>query len=179
MARYHSAHDEDASSVAQEPTLSIQIDHAATRRRATRPTVLTGLLLGSGLMAAVDQIIFHELLQWHHFYTHTTDYWQLVSDGLLHLTSVGLLLWGTARLWYTRRLFAQVARGQVLFAGLLFGMGGFQLFDGVVNHKILRLHQVRMHVENLLPYDIAWNGVAILLLIAGYVVWRHANRPRS
>ena len=56
-------------------------------------------------------------------------------------------------------------------AGVLLGAGGFQLFDGTVNHKLLRLHQVRYGVE-LWPYDVAWNVAAVLLLVAGLVLLR-------
>lgn len=58
--------------------------------------------------------------------------------------------------------FVRLSRDQVLsrwhaWPGMLFGAGGFQLFDGVVDHKVLRLGQVR-YVENLWLYDLAWNG---------------------
>jgi uncharacterized membrane protein len=30
--------------------------------------------------------------------------------------------------------------------GLLLGAGGFQLYDGIVQHMLLGLHQIRYHV---------------------------------
>jgi len=54
-------------------------------------------------------------------------------------------------------------------------MGGFQLFDGIVDHKLLRLHQIR-YVENVLLYDVIWNGIALLLLLVGYLLFRRARR---
>lgn len=60
--------------------------------------------------------------------------------------------------------------------GFLCGIGGFQLFDGIVNHKILKIHQIRYGVD-LLPYDVLWNLVAVLFLITGiYVVYRHKKK---
>ena len=67
------------------------------------------------------------------------------------------------------------------WAGLVLGAGGFQLFDGVVDHKVLRLHQVRYDVD-LLPYDLAWNGFAVLMLAIGSVLAlrsRGEGRPRG
>lgn len=32
------------------------------------------------------------------------------------------------------------------WGGLLLGAGGFQLYDGIVQHKLLGLHQIRYHV---------------------------------
>ena len=59
-----------------------------------------------------------------------------------------------------------------MWAGGLIGWGGFQLYDGLFQHKVLRLHQIRYGVD-LLPYDLVWNiaggiGIALgLLLILG------------
>lgn len=47
--------------------------------------------------------------------------------------------------------------------------GGFQLFDGVVNHKVFRLHQIRYDVD-LVVYDALWIGAAVVLLLAGAVL---------
>lgn len=56
------------------------------------------------------------------------------------------------------------------------GGGGFQLFDGLVNHKVLRVHQVRYEVENLPAYDAAWIGAGVLLIVVGLVALVVARR---
>nr|WP_255371726.1 DUF2243 domain-containing protein [Cellulosimicrobium sp. CUA-896] len=55
------------------------------------------------------------------------------------------------------------------WAGAFLGAGGFQLFDGVVNHKVLGLHEVRYGVE-ILPYDLVWNGAGLVLVAVGVVL---------
>jgi hypothetical protein len=40
--------------------------------------------------------------------------------------------------------------------GCCLGAGSFQLYDGTVQHKLLRLHQIRYDVD-LAPYDWTWN----------------------
>jgi Predicted membrane protein (DUF2243) len=35
--------------------------------------------------------------------------------------------------------------------------------------KILKLHQIRYHVT-LWPYDVTWNGIAVIMIIAGIVL---------
>ena len=57
-------------------------------------------------------------------------------------------------------------------AGFFIGMGGFQLFDGIVDHKILRLHQIRYGIDYLLLYDIVWNTAGAILLLTGLVLSR-------
>jgi uncharacterized membrane protein len=109
-------------------------------------TILAGLLLGTGFVAFVDEVVFHQLLGWHHFYDRSTDEVGLISDGLFHAFS-----------W-----FATVA-------GLFTGIGAFQLYDGTVQHKLLGLHQIRYEMD-LLPYDLIWNVVAAVLLATGLVL---------
>src|SRR5690606_36179653 len=41
-------------------------------------------LVGAGLMAGVDEIVFHQILQWHQFYDHGTPALATLTDGLLH-----------------------------------------------------------------------------------------------
>lgn len=138
-----------------------------------RRSVAGGALLGIGLAAFVDEAVFHQLLHWHHFYDRSTPGAGLVSDGLLHAgswlaTVAGLFLYADLRRrggpsrpsWWT---------------GVFLGAGGFQLFDGLVDHKLLRVHQIRYGVD-LTPYDWAWNAAGAVLLLAGLLLWRRARR---
>lgn len=140
-------------------------------------SLLAAGMIGVGVMAAVDEIVFHQILAWHHFYDGSTSDVALLSDGLLHAAELVFLVAGFF-------LFADVRRRQVLapraaWAGFSLGLGGFQLFDGLVNHKILRLHQIRYDVD-LLPYDVAWNLAGAALLVAGSaLVWRSRNEGRD
>ncbi len=124
-------------------------------------------LIGIGLMAAVDEIVFHQILAWHHFYDRSTGDIALMSDGLLHAAELVILVAGFFLFADLRRKDALAPRSA--WAGLLLGLGGFQLFDGIINHKVLRLHQVRYDVDTL-PYDLAWNGAGLALLLVGVVL---------
>lgn len=48
-----------------------------------------------------------------------------------------------------------------------------------MQHKLLTLHQIRYDVE-LLPYDLAWNSAAVLMIGAGtlLLVRTGTDRPR-
>jgi uncharacterized membrane protein len=134
----------------------------------TKSTIWTGAILGVGVMAAFDLIVFHQLLQWHNFYYDTTDFWRVFSDGLFNTFTVTVLVIGGLRVWFQRGRLSEVLSNSPLWVGMLLGAGVFQLTDGVVIHKILRLHQVREAAENNLPYDAAWIGSAIILLTIGW-----------
>jgi uncharacterized membrane protein len=135
--------------------------------------VLAGLLLGVGTVAMVDEVVFHQLLHWHHFYDRSTTAAGLVSDGLFHAfswfaTVASLFLVGGV---LRERAFWAAAFG----AGWLTGAGLFQLYDGLVQHKLLGLHQIRYGVE-LAPYDVVWNVAAGLLLAGGVFLWVRTAR---
>ncbi|MDQ0736336.1 putative membrane protein [Arthrobacter agilis] len=135
--------------------------------------MLVGVLFGCGIVAFVDEAVFHQLLHWHHFYDRSTQAAGLVSDGVFHAFS-----------WFATVaslfLFADLRRRGALstrrwLAGILLGVGGFQLFDGLVQHKLLGLHEIRYDVD-LLPYDLAWNGAALVILVAGAFLLRSVRR---
>jgi uncharacterized membrane protein len=142
------------------------------RRLPQRAVQQIGLMLGVGIMGAVDEIIFHQLLQWHHFYMNTTEYWRIFSDGLFHMLTTVLLFSGAILLFLQRRTISPITRNRPFWAAIFVGAGAFQLFDGTVNHKLLRLHQVRENVENLLPYDIGWILSGLIILAIGVYLWR-------
>ena len=137
-----------------------------------REAALPGALLGIGVMGAVDEIVFHQVLQWHHFFVHTGSFGQIFSDGLFHALTASLLVVAAIVLWVRRRRFAAIVTSRTFWGATLLGMGAFQVFDGTVNHKLLRLHPVRVGIEDQLPYDIAWIGSGVVLLAAGWLVWR-------
>ncbi|MFI8565467.1 DUF2243 domain-containing protein [Rhodococcus sp. NPDC078407] len=137
---------------------------SATHRR----NLVAGLLLGLGTVAFIDEVIFHQLLHWHHFYDKSTSDVGLVSDGLFHAFSWFATV---ASLLLVVRLIRDSAfQGLAFIGGWLTGAGFFQLYDGLVQHKALGLHQIRYDVD-LAPYDITWNIIAAALLAGGVVLW--------
>jgi uncharacterized membrane protein len=141
-----------------------------------RRTLRAALLGGVGLVAGVDQVVFHQLLGWHHLYDGSTGRIGVLTDGLLHAAELAVLVTGLLLLVRLARRGALAARTAA--AGVLLGAGGFPLFDGLVNHKVLGLHQVRYGVD-LLPYDVAWNVAGALLLAAGVLLERRSRDERA
>jgi uncharacterized membrane protein len=139
---------------------------------AARAALHTGVVFGVALMGALDAIVFHQLLQWHHLYVHTTPFWRVFSDGLLHLFTALMWLLGAALLWSQRRRVGVLTSSRPFVAGILVGMGAFQTFDGTVNHKLLRLHPVRVGADPIWPYDLAWILSGLALLGLGWLLWR-------
>jgi len=130
-------------------------------------SLVAGLLLGIGTATTVDEVVFHQILQWHHFYDRSTTQAGIVSDGILHAV-------GWAAAIGSLFLLADLQRRRALSrprwtGGLLLGAGGFQLYDGTIQHKVMGLHQIRYGVD-LAAYDAVWNSVGAALLVSGLVL---------
>lgn len=127
------------------------------------------LVFGIGLAGTLDEIILHQILHWHHLYDRSTPGVALVSDGLFHIGSTAALLFGGWAI-LRRRQENGALPGRRVLAGIMIGAGGFNLYDGTVQHKVLRLHQVRYGVDSL-PYDAFFIGLAAVVLLTGLGLW--------
>jgi uncharacterized membrane protein len=155
----------------------VSAPRARPRRDQAQRNLLAGLLMGVGAVATLDEVVFHQLLHWHKFYDRSTTELGLVSDGLFHAFSWGATVAALFLLGALRR--DRAVDRQRVVGGALTGAGAFQLYDGLVQHKLLGLHQIRYGVD-LLPYDLVWNVLAAALLVAGLVlVSRSGRRVRA
>jgi len=157
---------------AVRPTGPSQLPAGYGVPRLTR-SVWSGVLVGVGIAAFVDETVFHQLLHWHHFYDKSTPAAGLVSDGLFHAFGWFAVVIGLVMVADLRRRAGLVGRG--LLAGVLVGAGFFQLYDGTVQHKLMGLHQIRYHVD-IAPYDWTWNILAGVMLLVGAALLRSARR---
>ena len=51
----------------------------------------------------------------------------------------------------------------------MLGSGGFQLYDGIFQHKLMKIHQIR-YVDNVLIYDVIWNIIALYDVLVGILL---------
>ncbi len=134
-----------------------------------------GVLVGIGIAGTLDEVVLHQLLHWHHFYDRSTQAVGLISDGLFHILSTALLVIGVIQLVERRRTTPDPPR--IALAGILLGAGGFNLYDGTIQHKLLGLHQVRAGAPNNLPYDVAFLAIAAIVALAGALLLRRTRHP--
>jgi uncharacterized membrane protein len=135
--------------------------------------ILSGILFGLGLVAFLDEAIFHQILHWHKFYDRSTTSIGLLSDGLFHVFSWFATVGGLFLVADLRRRDAFL---YPLWQGsVLLGSGTFNLYDGIIQHKIMRIHQIR-YVENIIVYDVIWNLVAVTFMLLGISLILRARR---
>lgn len=173
------------------PMASLSATAQPTGRSAPdlhRRLLLSGMLFGVGVAAFVDETVLHQLLHWHHFYDRSTTAVGLVSDGLFHAFGwfaavAGLFLFADVR----RRGGPGVGRW---WPAVLIGAGAFQAWDGTVQRKLMRTHQIRYEViptelqdtgpyapvDDILVYDLVWMAIAIAFLVIGTLAWRRGSR---
>ncbi len=143
------------------------IERTVAEALGRRQSMLSGGLFGIGAAAFVDEVVFHQLMHWHHFYDKSTLDVGLVSDGLLHAFSWFAVV--ASLFWLAALRSRRVLNWRGWAGGALVGGGLFQLYDGTIQHKLMRLHQIRYDVD-LTPYDVAWNAIALLMIMAGIVI---------
>jgi uncharacterized membrane protein len=130
-------------------------------------------VLGIGMGAFVDGILFHQILRVHNMLSAIRPLGTLVNaeinmfwDGLFHtfawtMTAIGLaLLWRVVKrpdAWLSTRMFV---------GALLLGWGLFNLVEGIIDHHILGIHHV-VEVPGHLAYDLAFLGSGVLLIGIG------------
>lgn len=131
-------------------------------------------MLGFGLGALADVLLFHLVLQWHHLlsslYTPATLSGlrtNIFYDGVFSLGALGAMTVGAAAVWRAVNRAEEPYSGVRLVGSVLVGAGLFNVFDGVVDHYLLHIHEVVHGDPSLNPH---WVGASLLLLGLGILV---------
>jgi uncharacterized membrane protein len=140
-----------------------------------RSLLWPAVLVGIGVAGSLDEIVLHQLLRWHHLDDRGSQAAGLIADGIFHLGSTAALAIGlvlVVQRWRSGRGPLRQAA-----AGILLGAGGFNLYDGIIQHKLLGLHQVRAGAPNNLPYDLVFITIAAVVLLAGLLLLQATSSP--
>jgi uncharacterized membrane protein len=151
-------------------------------RRRHRATV-AGILIGIGMGGFVDGITLHQMAQWHNMLSnivppHTMETMRvnMTWDGLFHaltwvITLVGILQLRSAA--YTRD---PIPSAQAFTGQLILGWGIFNLVEGVIDHQILGIHNVR-EVPNYMVYNLTFLAVGgVLFILIGWLLMRAGSQ---
>jgi uncharacterized membrane protein len=141
-----------------------------------------GALIGIGLGAFFDGIVFHQLLQWHNMLSGpvpptTVDNLRIniFWDGMFHAFAWIVLVCGLSLLWTTARRGGPDLQTRALVGAVVFGWGLFNLIEGTVNHHILEVHHV-VHGDHQLFADLAFLASGAALFAFGLWLMITAER---
>jgi uncharacterized membrane protein len=148
--------------------------------RRAKSLVQAGVVLGVGLGAFFDGIVFHQLLQWHHMASARTDPGVLADlqlnvtlDGGFHALAYGFTVAGIVLLWRAWRRSSVARSERTLFGAVVLGWGLFNLVEGIVNHHLLGLHHVWPDGPGpVLLWDLAFLAWGALFIVGGYAIAR-------
>jgi uncharacterized membrane protein len=146
----------------------------SSRSDRERRVLLGGAVAGFGAGALLDVVLFHMILQWHHLLSGFYDPSTLGGlranvyfDGVFSLAMAGVVAIGGAVVWRELNRATEPLSALRFLGGLLVGAGLFNVFDGVVDHYVLGLHDV---VHGTRAFNPHWIGASLLLLGAGILV---------
>jgi uncharacterized membrane protein len=150
--------------------------------QSQRATV-AGMLIGVGMGGFVDGIVLHQLAQWHHMLSnvvppHTMDNMRvnMTWDGLFHAVTWIITLIGILLLWSAAYARAAMPSLQAFTGQLILGWGVFNLAEGLIDHQILGIHNVR-EVPNYTAYNLTFLAVGgVLFILIGWLLMRAGSR---
>ncbi len=152
------------------------------------PLVSAAMVLGIGLGGFADGIVLHQILQWHEMLSNKLAPDTLVNksvnmfwDGIFHALCLIVTVVGVCLFWRLLKRENINRSGYLLAGGLLSGWGLFNLVEGIIDHHLLRLH----NVLEASPAPEVWNygflaiGGAGLLLLGWLLIRRGRAAART
>ncbi len=141
------------------------------------PLSSVSTVLGIGLGGFIDGIVLHQILQWHEMLSNKLPPTTLVNksvnmfwDGIFHAFTLVVVFTGVLLLW--RLLYRKdiSKSGNLLSGGLLLGWGLFNIVEGLIDHHLLNLHNVREITENVEAWNYGFLGISVLMIIGGFAL---------
>jgi len=141
------------------------------------PLTTASMVLGIGLGGFIDGIVLHQILQWHEMLSNkipATDYIgksvNMFWDGIFHAFCLVVVLIGTILLWKLLKRKDIDTSGKLFSGGLILGWGLFNIAEGVIDHHLLKLHNVMELSSNHDLANIAFLGISIIMIVIGYLL---------
>ena len=144
------------------------------------PLISASTTLGIGIGGFADGTILHQILQWHEMLSNKIPPTSLINksvnmfwDGIFHLFCLIVVILGMALLV---KLFFRndvIISWKTFIGGIFLGWGIFNIVEGIINHQILKLHNVREITTNVDLWNYGFLGISVIfLIIAWMLIWK-------
>ena len=150
------------------------------------PLISAATTLGIGLGGFIDGIFLHQILQWHEMLSNKIPPVTLLNksvnmfwDGIFHAFCLIVVLVGIVLLF---KLFFRkdvIISKNVFWGSLVLGWGLFNLIEGLIDHQILKLHNVREVTTNIPLWNYGFLAFSVFLIVLGSVMIRKNTLPRA
>lgn len=141
------------------------------------PLISAATTLGIGLGGFVDGIFLHQILQWHEMLSNKIPPVTLLNksvnmfwDGIFHTFCLVAVLIGIIlllKLFFRKNV---IITKTIFWGSLLLGWGLFNLIEGIIDHQILKLHNVREITANVPLWNYGFLVFALLLIVFGFIL---------
>jgi uncharacterized membrane protein len=146
------------------------------------PLTTAAMVLGIGLGGFIDGIVLHQILQWHQMLSNQLPPTSLLNksvnmfwDGIFHAFT--LLVVGVVLLWKLLGRPGVDRSGRLLAGGFLLGWGLFNIVEGIIDHHLLELHNVREITAAPALWNYGFLALSVGMLVGGALLVR--NRPAT
>ena len=156
---------------------------AADRSRRLADDVSRRALVGAGVFGfgfsgLIDVLLLHLILQWHHLLSGIYPMSTLVglrtnilADGWFSIGMIVIAGIGAGVVWRAERRTREPLAIRPIAGSAVVGLGVFDLYDVVVDHALLGLHQPLSMGGQYNPH---WAVVSLLIIGAGAYIYRTA-----
>ncbi|MGI4021877.1 MAG: DUF2243 domain-containing protein [Janthinobacterium lividum] len=138
------------------------------------PLISAATILGIGIGGFIDGIVLHQILQWHEMLSNKIPPVTLLNksvnmfwDGIFHAFCLVVLLLGIIlllKLFFRKDI---LVTKTAFYGSLCLGWGLFNLIEGIIDHQILKLHNVREVTANIPMWNYGFLAFAIILILMG------------
>lgn len=149
------------------------------------PLTTASIVLGIGFGGFVDGILLHQVLQVHEMLSNkipaTTYIGKSVNmfwDGIFHAFCFVVAIVGVVLLWKLMLRNDVDRSGKLFIAGLLFGWGIFNMVEGIIDHQLLKLHNVIEYSANHAIGNYTFLGISVIMIVIGWLLVANEHKKR-
>lgn len=141
------------------------------------PLTTAAMVLGIGLGGFLDGIILHQILQLHEMLSNkipsTTYVGKSINmfwDGIFHFFCLLVVITGVILLWKLTSRKDADRSGRLLAGGLLTGWALFNIVEGIIDHQLLKLHNVIELSPNHAVGNYGFLIASVIMLLVGILI---------
>lgn len=150
-------------------------DHTLTRR-----SLLSAGIFGFGFSGLIDVVILHQILHLHHLVSGLYPLSSLeglrtniTADGLFSLGMILIAGIGAGLLWQSERRSTALLAFRPIVGAAVIGLGIFDLYDVLIDHIVLGLHQPASQGGYYNPH---WAVISLLIIGTGLYIYRSGRK---
>lgn len=150
-----------------------------TVKNTSVPLIAAATTLGIGIGGFIDGIFLHQILQWHEMLSNKLPPLTLLNksinmfwDGIFHAFCLVVLLTGLILMLNLSFRKNVLITKSSFWGGMLLGWGLFNLVEGIIDHQILKLHNVKETSNNIALWNYGFLFFALFLVFSGSMLIR-------